>query len=333
VRSTVSRLEIRPYEDPDEAAVLELIRASLGGGPTGARSAEFFRWKHMTNVFGRSLMLVAETEDRILGFRAFMRWRFRAGNDLLSAVRAVDTATHPGFQGRGIFTRLTLAAVDQLREDTDLIFNTPNEKSLPGYLKMGWSVVGDVPIQIRIRRPVRFVRGVGSLGSDQQVPARPAAGARADEALARWRSAIGTAEFEARLQTPVDLAFLNWRYSRAPELDYRAIASDDGRTVAVFRIRPRGGLLEATVSDLLGGDGVSSTGAATLRRVGTEGRVDHLTCSFASGSAAMAAARRALFIRSPRGMTLVANPLRRDLPLDVTELRNWAPVLGDLEVF
>jgi GNAT superfamily N-acetyltransferase len=311
---------------------LELLEASLGGGPTGARSAESFRWKHLTNVFGRSLLLVAEAEDRIVGFRAFMRWRFRAGDDLLSAVRAVDTATHPGFRGRGIFTLLTLAAVDQLREDTDLIFNTPNEKSLPGYLKMGWSVVGDVPILIRIRRPVRFVRRVGSLGSDRQIPSRSTAGVRAEEALAAWTSATGTGAFESRLHTPVDGAFLNWRYSRAPELDYRAIASDEPASIAIFRIRPRGDLLEATVSDLLG-DGRSSTGAATLRRVGTEARVDHITCSFPSGSAGMAAARRALFVRSPRGMTLAANPLRGDLPLDVTDLRNWAPVLGDLEVF
>jgi GNAT superfamily N-acetyltransferase len=332
VRSTASRLDIRPFEDPDEAAVLELLEASLGGGPTGARSAEFFRWKHLTNVFGRSLMLVAEAEDRIVGFRAFMRWRLRTGDDVLSTVRAVDTATHPSFQGRGIFKRLTMSAIDLLRGDTDLIFNTPNGKSLPGYLKWGWSVVGDVPIRIRIRRPVRFVRGIGSLDSEPHVMAGSVAGVHVSEALARWTGAADTAPAESRLHTPVDDPYLNWRYSRAPELDYRAIASDDGRTVAIFRIRPRGDLLEATVSDLVIG-GTSSTGAATLRRVGTEGRVDHLTCSFPSGSAAMAAAKRALFIRSPRGMTLVANPLRGDLPLDVTDLRNWAPVLGDLEVF
>jgi hypothetical protein len=220
-----------------------------------------------------------------------------------------------------------------LQTDTDLIFNTPNEKSLPGYLKMGWSVVGDVPIRIRIRRPVRFVRGLGSLGSDPQILPRPAAGIHVGEALAGLSGAIDTAAFESRLHTPVDDAYLTWRYSRAPELDYRAIASDDGRTVAIFRIRPRGGLLEATVSDLLSAGGASSTGAATLRRVGTEGRVDHVTCSFPSGSAAMAAAKRGLFIRSPRGMTLVANPLRGHLPTEVSDLRNWAPVLGDLEVF
>ena len=101
-------------------------------------------------------MLVAEADGRVVGLRAFMRWEFVAGRRRFRAVRAVDTATHPDHQGRGIFSRLTLEALDGLRSEADFIFNTPNEKSLPGYLKMGWQVVGRVPIRIRVRRPIRF---------------------------------------------------------------------------------------------------------------------------------------------------------------------------------
>ena len=94
---------------------------------------------HPVDPFGRSFMLVAETDGRIVGLRAFMRWEFVAGDRRFRAVRAVDTATHPDHQGKGIFSRLTLEALDSLRDQADFIFNTPNEKSLPGYLKMGWS--------------------------------------------------------------------------------------------------------------------------------------------------------------------------------------------------
>ena len=129
---------------------------ALGGGPAGTGPAEFFRWKHLENPFGRSFMLVAEADGRIVGLRAFMRWEFVAGDRRFRAVRAVDTATHPDHQGKGIFSRLTLEALDALRDQADFVFNTPNEKSLPGYLKMGWQVVGRVPIRIRVRRPIRF---------------------------------------------------------------------------------------------------------------------------------------------------------------------------------
>ena len=37
-------------------------------------------------------------------FRLLMRWEFVAWREVLRAVRAVDTATHPDYQGRGIFT-------------------------------------------------------------------------------------------------------------------------------------------------------------------------------------------------------------------------------------
>ena len=78
------------------------------------------------------------------------------------AVRAVDTATDPEFQGRGIFTRLTLEALDELAADgVDFVFNTPNARSRPGYLKMGWQVVGRLAAAVRPTR-WRFVTVVGT---------------------------------------------------------------------------------------------------------------------------------------------------------------------------
>src|SRR2546428_4283091 len=154
---------IRPYRDDDESRVLELLDASLGGGPGGIRPPEFFRWKHFENPFGRSFMLVADREGRIIGLRAFMRWEFVAKGITLRAVSAVDTATHPDYQGHGVFSSLTQAALEAVRGDTDLVFNTPNEKSLPGYLKMGWEKVGRMPILLKVRRPVRFLFAVPSL--------------------------------------------------------------------------------------------------------------------------------------------------------------------------
>jgi len=94
--------------------VLDLLGLTLGVGPAGRRPAEFFRWKHLENPFGPSLMLVAEADGRLVGLRAFMRWRFAAGDRQLRAVRAVDTATHPDYQGMGVFSRLTRAALDAL---------------------------------------------------------------------------------------------------------------------------------------------------------------------------------------------------------------------------
>jgi GNAT superfamily N-acetyltransferase len=332
-------LDVRPYSDKDELAVLELLDASLGGGPAGSRSPAFFRWKHVSNPFGRSYAILAEHGDRVVGFRTFMRWRFVVDGTPVSAVRAVDTATHPDYQGQGIFRRLTLAAIDELRADTDLVFNTPNEQSLPGYLKMGWQRVTDVSIQLRIRRPLRFARGVRSLdelhaevGTAPTVSAPTAASVLADgDAMAPLLPAARPGQ----LATDRSVDYLRWRYGEAPLLDYRAVAVGDRSrpdSIAIFRVRPRGRLWETTVAEVLTVPGDVWSARRALTAAARAAVVDHVTCSLPSGSEARRGLRRAGFMPSPEGLTLVANPLR-PMPVDPLRPSTWAFALGDLEVF
>jgi GNAT superfamily N-acetyltransferase len=337
-RTSAQTYVVRPYEDEDEADVLSLLQAALGEGPTGSRSAAFFRWKHLENPFGRSFMLVAEADDRIVGFRALMRWEFLAGDQTLRAVRPVDTATHPDYQGQGIFSRLTREALSGLEGQADLVFNTPNRKSLPGYRKLGWETVGSVTISMRIRHPIRFARRARRDGGSVD-GAWPLI--RADRAADVLGEAAGdlvrsSDRRDDRLRTPRDIAFMRWRYGSAPSLDYRAVRERRGgqtRGLAVFRVRPRGGLWETTVSDLVVPDGDAQTARRLLRSVIRASDVDHLTCSFPARTAPSRAAGQVGFFRAPRGMTLVVKALIPDISPDPSELASWGLALGDLEVF
>jgi hypothetical protein len=337
----MSRLdyELSEYQEGDEPAVLELLAASLGPGPTGERSPELFRWKHLRNPFGPSLMLVAREGDRVIGLRAFMRWEFLVEGRTVRAVRAVDTATHPDHQGTGVFSRLTRAGVDALRGDVDLIFNTPNQRSGPGYLKLGWRPVGRMPVGIRVRRPLRFAAGLPSLRAGAEAPdagtppvdAPPPAPAldRAGPLLEELRPD------PRRFTTPRHLDYLRWRYAEAP-FDYRAVAEEQGGRpagLAVFRLRPRGSLWEASVTDLLVPPGDRRMARRLLRRVARSGAFDHLTCSFPPGSDAGRAARGAGFLPAPWGPRLVVNPLVPASGPDPTEMSSWGLSLGDLEIF
>ena len=85
-----------------------------------------------------------------------MRWRFTTGNTTVRAVRAVDTVTHPEYRRYGVFSALTNKAVEQAKnEGVDLIFNTPNNQVLPGYLKLGWNYVSAI-------RPLQSLTDFGS---------------------------------------------------------------------------------------------------------------------------------------------------------------------------
>ncbi len=140
-------LGIRRAEPADRDAILALLATSLGR-EADPRYEQLFAWKHEENAFGPSPAWVATDGDRIAGFRVLMRWEFVDGGRTVRAVRAVDTATHPDYQGRGIFTKLTRHGIEELRDDVAFVFNTPNDQSRPGYLKMGWEVVGKLPTAV-----------------------------------------------------------------------------------------------------------------------------------------------------------------------------------------
>ena len=314
----------------DIPSILELARRALGWNDDDAR---FLEWKHFENAFGESPMWVAEASDGVIaGFRTLLRWELiTPGGEILRAVRAVDTATDPAFQGRGIFTTLTLAAIDELRDEgVDLVFNTPNEKSRPGYLKMGWTEVGQLPTEVRPnhwRFPLAVARARqaatrDALPTDVGDPA-PAALADAG-ALETLLATVPRAAGLATRRTP---EYLAWRYGN-PDLGYRVVS--DGSTergIAVFRLRRRGGAVEAVVGDVLV-PADSKAGERRLVRKIAAANADYL---LRLGSTATGGAiPRGGFFRLPRtGPILTCRPLD-DAP--APPLSDWALTMGDVEL-
>jgi GNAT superfamily N-acetyltransferase len=340
--STGTDLVVRSYVDADEAEVLELLRGSLGEGPGGRRTSEYFRWKHVDNHFGRSYMTVAEKAGRIIGFRALMRWRFVIGEDTVAAVRPVDTVTHPEERGRGVFSKLTRAAIDALRDEADLVYNTPNSNSLPGYVKMGWRVAGRIPVAVRVRKPARFAAGKLRHGRSEAQPvvrpqvAAPTAGdVLSDDATVE--ELLRSCELPSSgYATPRSAGYLRWRYGRAPLLGYHGLLREWGGVpvgLILFRPRAEGSLWGLSVGDLLVRPGDVRTARGLLRDAGRSAAAAYVAAAFPSGSTAARAHHGPATITAPHGMTFVVNPLRSDLVPDPTKLSSWSLSTGDVEVF
>ena len=149
---TVSEATIREAGAGDIEQIIDVCSTALGWtDPEWYR--RLFAWKHSANAFGPSLVLVAEDDTGILAVRPFMMWRFTSDEGTVRAARAVDTAVRADARGRGLFRTLTELGVEQLRSrGIAFIFNTPNEQSGPGYLKMGWNDAGRVEFGIRVQR-------------------------------------------------------------------------------------------------------------------------------------------------------------------------------------
>jgi GNAT superfamily N-acetyltransferase len=272
-------LDIRRATEADRDAILALLATSLGR-ESDPRYDALYAWKHEENAFGPSPAWVAMDGDRLAGFRVLMRWEFLDGDTVVRAVRAVDTATHPDYQGQGIFTRLTLHAIDELRDDVSFVFNTPNDQSRPGYLKMGWEVVGRLPTAVR---PVGLA-GIPRIAT-ARVPAErwsspSTAGAAAAEVLtdvAALERLLGSLPPSPGLRTDLSPAFLQWRYS-TPLLSYRAVVAPGGLGdgVAIFRIRARGAAREAALSAVIARDGDRRTVARLTRAVARAADADYV---------------------------------------------------------
>lgn len=265
-------LVLRPFNPADTAPVLDLLSVSLGWVPDD-HHAGFFAWKHQDNPFGPSLAWVAERDGRVIGFRAFLRWEFEQPGAVLTAVRAVDTATAPEARGAGVFTRLTRLGLDALPEaGVSFVFNTPNDQSRPGYLKMGWHEVGRVPLRLRVASAGALVRMAGArtaadLWSLPGEAGRPAAAALDDgEAVG---DLLRSQPPPGALRTRLTPAVLRWRYAGFAPLAYRAWTGPGGvgDGLALFRLRRRGGAVEAMIGDVLAPGGDPRRAAALARGV------------------------------------------------------------------
>jgi GNAT superfamily N-acetyltransferase len=318
---------VRPASAADRPSVLALLDSSLGW-ESDDRHADFFSWKHERNPFGPSPAWVAVDRDgRLLGFRAFLRWEFTQGSAVLRAARAVDTATRPDVQRRGIFSRLTTTAIEGLvRDEVAFVFNTPNRQSLPGYLKMGWQRVGRLPVRARSPSVRRWKRLIGARCPADKWSLLTGAGAPASDAFADTDSVarlLAGLDHTEGLSTRVGVEYLRWRYG-FPALRYRVVTAgptvEDG--TAVFRFRRRGTAVEAVICDLLVPGDDRRLGAELCRRVLAVAGADYALC--------LGRPRAHGFLPLPGQGPLLTWRALRDTAMP--SLHDWDLSLGDVEL-
>ncbi|PKV63216.1 GNAT family N-acetyltransferase [Pontibacter ramchanderi] len=231
-------MQIRKATESDIPAIVELLKSSLGEGLI-QKSERLWIWKHVENPHGASPVLVAEADGKLVGVRAFLRWQWQYKGQVLQAIRAVDTATHPDYQGKGIFKKLTLQGLDDAKEaGIQLVYNTPNESSKPGYLKMGWVEMGRMAIKLKVN-PFAYKQS-----TDADAP--PQDWGKLETILPQLNNPVEAEQ----VQTVLSPAYIRWRYQDNPLFNYCFLS--DYRSYALFyRIKAHSFGQEMRVVDLL----------------------------------------------------------------------------------
>jgi GNAT superfamily N-acetyltransferase len=216
-------IEIVPLNiDKDREEIMALIKKGL----RDSFEESHLIWKHQENPFGTSYILGAKIKGRLVGLRMFMRWEFTGpNNQTIKAIRPVDTVTDPEFRGMGIFSRLTLKGIEEEINNYELIFNTPNLNSRPGYLKMGWQVwEGDALTKFALIFPGKKIKSVEAKNQLESFSTKG------------W-STLKSKEF------------LNWRYKSQ---DYLVRTTSNQETVIIYRKAKIKSLSTLVISELLG---------------------------------------------------------------------------------
>ena len=309
-------MQIRQAAKTDIPGILNVLKASLGE-TSSKKTAEIWRYKHIENPFGESLVLVAEESGVIIGVRAFMRWQWKRGEKVYSAFRAVDTATHPAHQGKGIFKKLTLAALQIGKENKDhFVFNTPNSQSKPGYLKMGWQEVGKLHTYLVPMSPIFW-------NSNQifDYPIRMLS----DNAklLELWNKKLVNSNL---VFTPKDLSYLEWRYINNPIQSYR-VEAKEGFFIAAY-VKNHKYFKELRVSELIFFDSQFKNDCADLIKKWSK----EYGVSIISVNLNIHTNLFALGVKGNFGPFMTFKYLQK-LEIDFLNINNWSYSLGDLELF
>lgn len=311
---------IREATSADISSIVELLKSSLGEGLV-KKSKTVWDFKHNQNPFGTSPVLLASENEEMIGVRAFMQWRWQIGDKRWIAYRAVDTATHPAHQGKGIFKKLTLKALDVVKSKSDtFIFNTPNEQSRPGYLKMGWKIVDQIPIalvpSILYLLPNLFT-------------AKAINGHKIDDKRLEEICGIHNAKLAKKdtIFTPKSAAYLQWRFEENPMQEYFIISTNDWY-VALY-VKKRSLISELRVAEIICSN--EDRDFKAIKKAISQSAIKNKCLIITLANKNVFKAR----IFGKFGPKLTLKPLTDDEEFinKALDIRNWSYSLGDLELF
>lgn len=151
-------LQIAPSRTDPAAlrAYSGLLSAVFGAGPKF--SPEALAWRYLDNPAGSVVGADAWAGETLAAHYVTCPLAATVEGQGLKGLLSLNTATHPDFQGQGLFTRLARQTYDQGTElGHDFVIGVANAQSTPGFLgRLGFQHVGRLDAGLMVRTPRRF---------------------------------------------------------------------------------------------------------------------------------------------------------------------------------
>jgi len=129
---------MRKFKPSDIDGIIKLVNIVFNRNFT----KEWWKWKYELNPNGffgeEGDIWVAEADNKIVGYYAIMPETIKFYSKVITVAQSVDTAVHPDYRRRGIFTSLANKVYADAKNRYDFIYGFPSEMAYKGFIKLGW---------------------------------------------------------------------------------------------------------------------------------------------------------------------------------------------------
>lgn len=128
---------------------------------TSIETGAHYTWKfHSFPANPHSYEYGAYADKELVGYYAAIPYSYRINGQLTNCGMVCDVMTHPKMQGKGIFTGIGRYAMGDLQDKgIDFTSGYPiRPEVIPGHLKVGWKIVFNLPMYIKLLRSDAVLR-------------------------------------------------------------------------------------------------------------------------------------------------------------------------------
>ncbi len=135
------------------ARYADLFRACFPGA--SHLDQHYLRWLYRDNPDGEVFGFDAFDGDRLAGHYACIPVTIDAFGRNVRGMLSLNTATHPDFQGQGLFTKLAARTYELGSEKgLEAVYGVANANSTPGFVrKLGFTLISPLDARLGVGRP------------------------------------------------------------------------------------------------------------------------------------------------------------------------------------
>lgn len=272
-------IKFRAFSNADKFQILRLLNQELGENRyfNWRRDEAFWEWKYENNIFGKTSILVAEADDKVIATNAYWPWRFVSRGNKINAVHSCDTVLDRQFQGRGIFTQMMRYRVmDSIDNEIQFIYNFPNNKAVYGFQKLGWHYLANIVWLMKPLKPFRLLRSLSNKHKADSVSVDQNHTLDTDLCFKLHQK---NQKFDESIQADRSCEYFEWRFKKHPFFHYGMITVEIGNKQAagIFTVYEKGDQREMVVVDVAGASACSKALFSKLVVAGKEYGANYIT--------------------------------------------------------